>query len=65
MVAVMDAFRARREHLGLTQKDIATAISMAERSITGYEMCERTPTLQKLAMMLRAVGMRITVGMVE
>lgn len=65
VVAVMNTLTARRQALGLSQQDIADKIGIGCRSLTGYEIAERTPSLETLAALARALGMKVTVEAVK
>lgn len=65
VAAVMNTLTARRQALGKSQQDIADKVGISVRSVTSYEIAERTPTLETVACMARALGMKVTVEAVE
>lgn len=58
---ITNMLRSAREQAGLTQADISRRVGCAERSIAGYELAERTPTLETLAIWAGALGYRVRI----
>lgn len=54
--------RARRQALGLTQRDLALAVNVGERFIVDLESGKPTCQLGKALAVARGVGLRLTDG---
>ncbi len=64
MITSMNAIRELRRKAGLTQTELARIAGTSQPTIAAYEAGRKSPTLQTLSRIARAVGLEATVSFV-
>lgn len=59
---IVSAMVARRNELGLSQRELAAMCGIPQSSVARIESCKTTPNLATLLNILRHLGLEITVG---